>query len=149
MISFYDSIDPFTLTLNERIERDTWQPITKCVECGGPLPNAELQVHGDCESFRLSHYKNMADQTQPCIADLNSPCDCPKCAESRRESMAYALASYEPAQDDECECGGTYDEHDRCSDCSNGHQDCEANECFSCLERSIDRAESMAEGMER
>lgn len=54
-----------------------------------------------------------------------------------------------PIEDLDCGCGGTYDEYDRCSDCSNGHDDCSSNECFACLERSIDRAERMAEGMER
>lgn len=99
-----------------------------------------------------------------CTADLDSPCECPRCEKERAESMDEALSTYPDrssadidimadeigyADDDECECGGTYDEDDRCSDCSNGHSDCEPNECESCFERAIDRAERMAEGDER
>ena len=51
--------------------------------------------------------------------------------------------------EDECECGGMLDEYDRCDRCDSGHDDCDANECFPCLERAIGRAESMAEGMDR
>jgi hypothetical protein len=46
---------------------------------------------------------------------------------------------------DECECGGTFDQYDCCSDCSMGHDDCETNECFACMERAMDRAERWAD----
>ena len=62
---------------------------------------------------------------------------------------AEAIQDYRESNDDECECGGTLDEYDRCDSCDSGHDDCDANECFPCLERAIGRAESMAEGMER
>lgn len=51
--------------------------------------------------------------------------------------------------DNECDCGGEFDEDDKCDSCSNGHDDCEAQECFACFERAVDRAERMAEGDER
>ena len=45
----------------------------------------------------------------------------------------------------ECECGGTFDQYDCCSDCDLGHDDCEINECFACFERSMDKAELYAD----
>lgn len=76
-------------------------------------------------------------------------------AEQHEQSLQGARPVVEPPypipelDDDSCDCGGTYDEYDRCSDCTNGHDDCEVQECESCFERAIDRAESAAEGMER
>jgi hypothetical protein len=47
----------------------------------------------------------------------------------------------------ECtDCGGTLDEYERCSDCTFGHDDCDVQECFDCMERAIGRAEDAWEG---
>lgn len=59
------------------------------------------------------------------------------------------LIQEQQADAEECECGGEFDEDDKCDSCSNGHDDCEAQECFACFERAVDRAERMAEGDER
>ena len=59
------------------------------------------------------------------------------------ESESPFKLNEEDFSDDECDCGGTYDEYDRCSDCDNGHSDCEIQECFPCMERAISRAEDM------
>ena len=52
-----------------------------------------------------------------------------------------------PKHDPDVEC----DPDNPCdySGCVVCHSDCEVNECLICLEDSIDRAESLAEGMER
>lgn len=50
----------------------------------------------------------------------------------------------------ECpDCWESLDEYERCSGCEYGHSDCDAQDCFACFERAVDRAERMAEGMER
>lgn len=45
----------------------------------------------------------------------------------------------------ECEDCGADMEDDRCTSCTFGHDDCETNECFACMERAIDRAEHWAD----
>lgn len=54
-----------------------------------------------------------------------------------------------PIPELDCECGGTLDADEACSDCSQGHDDHDLNSCFACYERAVARAESAAEGMER
>ena len=90
-----------------------------------------------------------------CVADLDSPCDCPACEDYREESMQDALRSYTPSVRfvnftptripiPAClDCGGDLDEYDRCEDCLYGHGDCEIQECFPCYERAIGRAEDL------
>jgi hypothetical protein len=63
------------------------------------------------------------------------------------DQFSYSPTDYS-VQDggDECECGGTLDEHDRCSNCDSGHDDCAPRECFACYERAMGRAEDAYEG---
>lgn len=54
------------------------------------------------------------------------------------------LSSITLLREDECEnCGGTFDKYNCCDSCSEGHDDCEINECFDCLERAMDKAENL------